>query len=294
MRFDNTTIALFGDTGGGKTYLEAELITHIKETKKQRSVVYMSDRGWKTLLPQIKAGLVLPVPLIGDPFTWLTHVVKGEILVNNVWTKPPDDIGLFAYDSGTGIGYELNKAIRASHSSGLTRQGDDGKVKTAGIGPAANTYKVGAENKASLDKGHFGIMQNELRDAIWQSQDLPGYILWTFLALRKQDDDTKAEIIGADLGVGKALTASLPSWFHYTFNVESSVKGTEEVHTLYTVGHADLSTGNAKVSSNARVPFGADKPTKTAYTPASLVQALTDLEGGQNKAADLMKKKYGV
>jgi hypothetical protein len=307
MRFDNCTIALWGDTGVGKTYLTGELATHLREKNKQRSVVYLADRGWRTLTPQISAGIVLPVPLSGDPFNWLNHAIKGEVLnKSGKWEKAPDDIGLFAYESGTGIANELRRQIKASHGGGLVREGADGKVKSVGIGPAANTYKVGTDdattgdtklNRASIDKGHFGIMQDEMRDAIWQSQDLPGYVLWSFLALRKQDDDTRQDIIGPEV-MGKALTAAVASWFHYSFHVDMQIPVTGGAeHVLHLSGHNDLSTGNARAGSNSRVGFGAapDAPAIPAsIKPASLVKALELLRGRETTTTEALKKKYGL
>lgn len=300
MRFDNLTIALWGDTGRGKTFLLAELIDHLRSTKKQRSVVYLADRGWRTMKPQIDSGAAIPVPLVGHPFVWLSHAVKGEVLAKDgkTWTPAPPDVGLFAYESGSSIASELKRVIIASHAEGGLRQGEDGRAKTMGIGPAANKFKIegGGEtlNRASLDKGHFGIMQDELRDAIWKSQDLPGIVLWTFLALRKQDDDTKLDIIGPE-AIGKALTASLPSWFHLCFHVDSQIPagGGPEEHILYMSGHNDLTTGNARAGSNSRVPVGAD-PMPTSIKPASLVKAITELERREVAATSKAKAKYGV
>ena len=271
------------------------------ETKKQRSVVYMADRGWKTLSPQINAGMALMVPVLPDVLGWLQHAVRGEILDKaGKWVKAPDDIGLWAFESATSIGAEVNRQIRESHSTGVTRTGDDGKTKTMGIGPAANTYKVGVgtdvQSKATLDKGHFGIMQNELRDAMWQSQDLPGIVLWTALALRKTDDDLKiGEVIGPEL-IGKALTGAAASWFHLCLHADSKVEGNVERHVLYLGGHSDLTTGNARVFGNPRVPFGAEAltPQELVIEPASLVKAISMLERKSATAADAMKKKYGL
>lgn len=288
MRFDNLTIALWGDTGCGKTYLSAELIDHLRTTKKQRSVVYMADRGWRTMKPQIDSGAALPVPLVGDPFIWLSHAIKGEVLEGTKWVKAPADVGLWLYEGGTSIASELKESVKASHAD-PTRPG---------IGPAANKFeiKVGDESlkRAAMDKGHFGIVQDEVRNAIWQSQDLPGIILWTFLALRKQDDDTKQDIIGPEI-LGKALTAAVQSWFHYSFHVDAvtPVSGGPEAHVLYTQGHNDMTTGNARAKSNSRVPPGADAlPAK--YEPASLVKVLDDLAKREASAVAKMKAKYGV
>jgi len=288
---------LFGDTGRGKTYLIGEYATWLYETKKQRTVVALADRGWKTLTPQIKAGIIIPVPLTKDVFGWLSHVVKGHILVDDKWVPAPDDVGCRAFESASSIGHELNQYIRKSHSGGNLKQGQDGKMKTVGIGPAANTFKVGEgvdeHISASLDKGHFGLMQMEIRDRIWESQDLPGLVIWTALALRKQDDDTKInDIVGPEF-VGKALTGAGPSWFHYTLHVDSIITGDKEEHVLYLGGHSDLTTGNARAAGNARNPFGAD-PIPTVIKPASLVKALEILEGNHEKTTDKFVKKYGI
>lgn len=269
-------------------------------TKRQRSVGYLSDRGWRTLKPQIDAGAVIPVALTGDPFNWLSHAVRGEVYGTDgkSWVPAPADVGFYFYDGGTSIGAELKAAIKTSHA-GSDKKEVDGRVKSMGIGPAANTFKVGTAaeplNRANLDKGHFGIMQDEIRDAIWKSQDLPGIILWTFLAQRKQDDDTKQEIIGPE-AIGKALTAALPSWFHLSFHVDSQIPmtpGAPEEHILYMSGHNDLTTGNARAGSNSRVPFGAE-PMPTTIKPASLVKALEELAKRETSTVAKMKAKYGV
>lgn len=288
MRFDNLTIALWGDTGKGKTFLLAELIDHIRATRKQRSVVYLADRGWRTMKPQIDSGAVIPVPLQGHPFAWLSHAVKGEVLVNGKWVPAPADVGLFAYESGSSIAAELKRTIIASHADAAQQ----------GIGMAAFKFKVSADGetlqRASLDKGHFGIMQDELRDAIWKSQELPGIVLWTFLGLRAQDADTKLDIVGPEI-IGKALTAAIPSWFHYTFHVDSQIPpgGGPEKHILYMSGHNDLTTGNARAGSNSRVPFGAD-PMPPSIEPASLVKALAELGQRETTAVTKAKAKYGL
>jgi hypothetical protein len=301
VNFTNTTIALSADTGRGKSYLVGELATHLYEKERQRSIVYISDRGWRTLAPQMSAGIILPVPLVGDPFNWLSHAVAGEVLdKNNKWVKAPDDIGMRAYESGSAIAQELKRTIKESHAGSGTKE-VDGRVKSLGIGPAANIYKVGTVDdplkRASIDKGHFGIVQDEMRDAIWKSQDLPGYIIWTFLMLRKQDDDTKQEILGPEI-LGKALTASVASWFHFSFHVDSQipVSGPEE-HILYLSGHNDLTTGNARAGSNSRVGFGSE-PNATAIPPAikpaSLVKALELLRARETATVSSLKKKYGL
>lgn len=289
MRFDNLTIALWGDTNSGKSYLTSELIDHLRATKKQRSVVYMSDRGWRTMKPVLDSGAALLVPLAGNPFSWLSHTVKGEVLdAKGKWTKAPDDIGLWVFEGGTSIASEMKRAVQASHAN----------PGTPGIGPAANkfTIKDGEEtlNRASMDKGHFGIIQDEVRDAIWKSQDLPGIILWTFLALRKQDDDTKLDMIGPEI-LGKALTAAVQSWFHYSFHIDAVNDQTTgvEKHILYTQGHNDITTGNARAKSNSRVPPGAE-PLPAKYEPASLVGVLNDLAQRETTAVAKMKAKYGV
>ena len=38
-----------------------ELIDHLRTTKKQRTVAYMADRGWRTMKPQIDSGAAIPV-----------------------------------------------------------------------------------------------------------------------------------------------------------------------------------------------------------------------------------------
>ena len=292
MNILNTTICLYSDTGEGKSFLLGEyaIYLHLLSEKKKRSIVYLSDKGgWKTIEPAIALGAIQIVPHEGNIFDWTNHIVKGEVPDGKgKWTKPnPAEIAMYAYEGATSIAEEMDLAIRNSHEG-----------PGAGIGSAVSKSKVTAtDTSVHLDKSHFGLMQTEVRDAIWQSQELPGIVLWTFRARRVEasDTDTRSPILGPQVA-GKAMTPDLPAWFHYTFRVGCVVAaGQPERHILYFGGHVDPTTGLAKGMGNVRTPLGAE-PMPQSIEPASLVKAMQEIQKRASVKVDeaAFKAKYGI
>lgn len=289
--FDKLTIQLIGLTGAGKTTQIGELAKYIKFKTGKKSRLICIDRGGHVSIDHLIGEVIEPVYFKGcgfDPFVFADRTAHGFILKGGKWVDgKKDEIGLWAFDSGTGIGEEMGEAMKESQNT------------ASPIGPKAYNFAIGegedTVNVGTIDKGHFGIVQQRITKAMWDSFNLPGHIvLWT-AALRRidQDDETRAPLLGAEL-FGKALLGASPRWFNYTWVQvkEIPIGGGAAKFNLHLEGYLEKSMGMTPVVGNNRVPLdGAEgAPVPAVIEPASVVKALALLARRKLSAKESVAK----
>lgn len=159
------------------------------------------------------------------------------------------------------------------------------------VGGDGETLKVSGTNMAM-----FGVAQSRMTEEIWASQRLSAdYIVWTSSVSKDEDTTASGKILGPDV-IGKALTAEVPRWFHYTFRLDvlPAQMGKPERHLLYLGNHVDVGAGNAAGLGNTRLPLDANKLETNIIEPADLVKALELLDGGYNQAKEAIQKRLGT
>jgi energy-coupling factor transporter ATP-binding protein EcfA2 len=277
------TIALYGDSGSGKTTQAGEYAKYVRRTRGRNSVLFSSDMGgFDSVNPLVRAGVVTPIQLgpDDDPWMWINDAATGRGL--------PNDIGLAIFDGGTSQSEALLSAC--AHSEWQIGQRPNQKFTVSkGTGSDKRNLVVPSNTDA-----HYGIVQSFMLDAIWKSTFLTRKgidVLWTFAVHRGEEQD-RTPILGPKLA-GKALTAAVPKWFAYTFMLSSlPVEGEAPRHVLYTTEHSELS-GMGHSFGNARYPLGVT-PLPAVIEPASLVQAMELIEKGQAEADQLLRDELGL
>lgn len=265
------TIALYGDTGAGKTAQAGEYAKYVKKTRNKKAVLFCSDRGgYDTIAPLVRAGLIEVVELGpgDDPWIWIAEASKGK-------GYSPSEVGLVIYDSATSQGECL---LRAAASSPF--QIGQRPVQKFAVSRGTQTLSV-----ANNTDAHYGVIQTFLADAMWDSSWLTRKgidVLWTFSTHRSEEQD-RTPVIGPKLA-GKALTASIPKWFKYCFRIVSIAQDDTNapIHRLYLAEHAELA-GLGHSFGNARVPLDAT-PLPVYIEPASIIEAMLAIDAAQKEA----------
>lgn len=264
------TIALFGETGSGKTTLIGQYAKWVRRTRGLNTLLKASDLGgYHTIDPLVRAGVV-EVDQLGpgdDPWIWINKGVSGEGLA--------DSIGCEAFDSGTSQGEALLSAItKAGFQVGQQA------TQTFRVNQGKETLSVSINNKA-----HYGVVQGFLLDAIWKSTWLTRKgidVIWTFSVDRGEESD-RTPVLGPKLA-GHALTAAIPKWFNYTFRVVSIPQdGLAPIHRLYLQEHEELA-GTGSSFGNARIPLEAQTPVPVYIEPASIMEAIQIIDQAQAEA----------
>lgn len=288
------TILLFADTGAGKTAQVGELARYLRRVEGKKTRLYSGDPGGaRTVQPQINVGTIVYVPVfhLDDPFDWLEQISRGRLPREDGrgWrdqtAEEAAETGLYAYEGFTGFG-----DLCMQNLAGLAARGQN-------IGGGASvTFKQGQTQIGSNNQAHFGIVQNALTRAAFQSfrlsnpeaagvQDEP-YVIWTAAARRANDGDTNSPILGPQI-VGKALTSEVPRWFIYTFHLvclpADDFAKTPEEHRLYFGAHTDQTAPGSKAMGNNRTPMGVD-PLPPYISPADLPKALDMIRGKMAEA----------
>jgi len=284
---DNSFL-IYGDTGDGKTTLIGELAEdRYKKTGKITRLCTADRGGYKSIQPYVDLGIIEVEALDGDPFFWMNKVVRGHVRHNGKWVKEiRDDIGLYTFESMTSMGDALMQALAKKAGEGVNI-GGGGNVNFT-VSEGGETLKFGGNNMA-----HYQVVQTNIIEALWESQKLPGWLLWTASAKRDEDPNANGKLLGPAVA-GRALTGEVPRWFVYTFRVAAipASTGKQEKHILYLGDFSDTSAGNAKGLGNCRMPL--DAPTfSTVIEPASIVKALEVIDGGYDKAVETIKKRLG-
>lgn len=266
------TLALYGSTGSGKTTQLGEYAKYIKRTSGKLALLNTADQGgYESLMPLVRAGIII-VNELGesqDPWSWVSDAVSKPV---------PDNIGLVAYDSGTGIGDALLSSAAAYAAKGV----QVGSEKKYSIKIPGTSIEIGANNKSQ-----YGLIQRFLLDQIWKSTWLAKRqgidIVWTFSESRAEDP-TDAPVVGPKL-VGKALSGTLPKEIKYTLRLVT-VPGTGDTparHLLLTQEREELA-GMGMSFANARYPLDATTPLPPFIEPASLVSFWELIDTAQAEA----------
>lgn len=172
--------------------------------------------------------------------------------------------------------------------------GGEANVKIAGNAPAvgetgAKDITVGGSNKA-----HYAIVQNRIRDLVFRSMRLPGFVLWTALDQRGTDQESMQTILGPQV-VGKALAEIVPQWFSLSFHLVTIPKdgGALPEYKMFVVPHKDTTAPGAVALANTRQPLDVpkEKQLPQAISPSSLKQALTLLTGAEEAATAALKAR---
>lgn len=281
MAEEGRTIALYGDTGSGKTTQIGEYAKwRFKASHKRTRYVGTDPGGSESIKPHIKLGIIDAVfpEEESDPWLFLDDQTNGKSLEK--------DHGALVIDSGTSNGEWILNAITKD-----PRKVGQQNTQRFTVGSGTRTLTIGANNES-----HYGLVQSFLRDQMWKStwlikKDID--VIWTFSVLRgeKQDD---TPVIGPMLA-GKALTPSIPKWFRYTFRLVSvpTVAGESPRHLLYLQEQPDFG-GTGMSFGNSRYPLDATTRLPAVIEPASIVVALETIEKGQQEAEDALRLECGL
>lgn len=271
------TIALYGDTGAGKTPLAGELAKAQFKQHHTRALLYSADLGgFDSIQHLITLGIIeVCSPSEGtDPWLWINASVSSP---------PADDVGLVIFDSATSMGEALLSFIAKSDLK-IGAQATQHFVVSRG----ERTLKVGTTNL-----NHYGVVQTFMLDMIWKSTWLTQKgcdVIWTF-STDRGENTVDQPLVGPKLA-GHALTAAIPKWFNYTFRVASlPVIDQPPRHILYLQEQGE---GAVMGFGNARYPLDATSVLPLSLEPASLVEALRLIEVGQQEAEQNTRLELGL
>ncbi len=282
------TILLYGRTRAGKSTQIGELAEHVFKTTGKRTRLATADRGGiDPIRPYVDLG-VIDVVEQGDtdPWIFLNKVVRGYTRKDGKWVLGDNSgVGMFAFESMTAFADAL-MADMAKKAAENVNIGGGANISFAASGDG-ETLKISGSNMA-----HFGVCQSRIKEEVWTSQRLAAdYILWTASASKDEDPEASGKVIGPAV-VGKAMTAEVPRWFNLTFRIDAipAQSGKPERHVLYLGNSVDVTAGNAVSLGNTRTPLDTpDLP--STIEPASLVKAITLIDGGYQGAVDKIKKR---
>lgn len=278
----NKTLAIYGDSGSGKTTQAGEYAKWIRKNRGKNTVLNTSDLGGYDSISSLERAKVMSVNALGpddDPWIWIDDAVSGKNI--------DDSVGLAIFDSGTSQGEALLSAC--SHADFQIGQQRTQKFTVS------NEKGKRSLNVAINNEAHYGVVQGFLLDAIWKSTWLTRRgvdVLWTFSVHRGEEQD-RTPILGPKLA-GKALTAAMPKWFKYTFRIASLPQSEEQpIHRLYLTEHQELA-GMGHSFGNARYPLGVSTSLPAYIEPASISEALDLIEKGQAEADALLVSELGL
>jgi hypothetical protein len=291
MKQSKKTILLYGRTNAGKTALVGELAEHVFKATGLRTRLYTADKGGTdTVQPYIDLGII-EVEELGDadPWIFLNKATRGQIRTDaNKWVldaKRNAGIGVYAFESMRAFADAMMLWMATKSGQGVSIGG--GSNISFNVAADGESLKVSGSNMA-----HYGVAQSRVTEEVWQSQKLAApYIVWTSSSSKDEDTTAAGKIIGPDV-IGKALTAEVPRWFNLTFRVDviPAQQGKPERHLLYLGNHVDVGAGNAAGLGNVRLPLDS-KLEQNVVEPASLVQALSIIEKGNQAAVDAIRAR---
>lgn len=272
------TIAVYGDTGSGKTSQIGELAKALFKARRFRTLLRAADRGGcRQLRPMEKLGFLIVEAMeeSSDPWVWLNEGVSK---------KPEDDIGLIAFDSATSLGEMiLNHITKSSQKVGQQN---------------TQKFNVGSGLMVGLNnESHYGLVQSFMLEQMWKSTwlTLKGAqpdILWTF-GLDRDEKVDRSLVVGPKVA-GHALTSQVPKWFNYCFRLVSvPVPGEPARHLLYTQEQPDIN-GMGVSFGNPRYPLDASSVLPAVIEPASIAEALRLIEQGEVEAEENLKREMDL
>jgi hypothetical protein len=269
------TVGLFGLSGTGKTTQAGEYAKYIKKTTGKRTLLNAADYGgYDALEPHIAAGIVEANPLQSDANPW--------VWINAACTvKPPADVGLLIYDSGTSIAEALLTDCARQAAAGIQVGQEKIFQLKVPTGKGTTPLTIGTNNKAQ-----YGLIQTYMMDMIrrstWLARENGVDVLWTF-GEHSGEDPNDDPVVGPKLA-GKALTGTLPKELRYILRLDVQVApGQAARHVLYTQQQPDRK-GLGYSFGNARYPIDATTPLPPVIEPASLTTFWELIEKGKQEA----------
>jgi hypothetical protein len=246
------------------------------------------------LQPYIDLGIIEVVYMLDtNPFIFLNRAVRGHIRGSDgKWKLDAEAnalIGLYAFESLRAFAEALMAQMTAAASAGVNI-GGTGNTNFTMTGDG-ESVKIGGSNMAM-----FGVAQSRMTEEVWASQKLEApYIMWTSSVSKDEDPTATGKVLGPDV-IGKALTTEVPRWFNLTFRLDviPAQSGKAERHILYLGSHVDVGAGNAAGLGNTRMPLDAPALIKNQIEPASIVEALNLLGGGEVSATAVIRKRLGL
>ena len=288
------TILLYGRTNSGKTTQLGLLAEHIYKTEHKLTRLATADRGGlDTIRPHIDLSIVDVVECgQTDPWIFLNKVVRGYVRDDKgKWVldqKRNAGVGLWAFESLRSIAEALMADMARRVAQGINIGG--GANVAFQVQGDGEILKISGSNMAM-----FGVAQARMTEEVWESQKLPGTVIWTSSVSKDEDPlSSSGKVLGPDV-IGKALTGEVPRWFNLTFRIDGlpSQAGKPERHILYLGSHTDVGAGNAAALGNTRLPLDAPQLQKLTIEPANIVEALTLLDGSGHTATEVLKKRLG-
>jgi hypothetical protein len=290
---------LYGRTRAGKSTQIGELAEYVFKTEGKRTRLATADRGGiDPIRPYVDLGIIEVVEQgDSDPWIFLNKVVRGYTRNAGKWVLDAEKnagIGLFAFESMTAFADAL-MASMAKKAGENVNIGGGANISFAVAGDG-ETLKVSGSNMA-----HYGVCQSRITEEVWESQKLnASYILWTASVSKDEDQAASGKVLGPAVA-GKALTSEVPRWFNLTFRLDAlpASPGKPERHVLYLGNNVDLGAGNAIGLGNTRTPLDAadlrDEKGQiiNSIEPASLVKAITLIDGAYAKSLEAIKKRVG-
>lgn len=287
-----TTILLYGRSNSGKSTQIGVFAEHVKKTTGLNTRIYTADKGGiDPIMPYVNLGIIDAVEMNDtDPFIFLNRAANGYVRdKDGKWVLDKDrnaTIGCYAFESMRGFAEALMATMGKKATEG-TNIGGGANISFVVQGDG-ESVKVSGSNMAM-----FGVAQAKMTEEIWTSQRLPSkYILWTSSVSKDEDGVSSGKVLGPDV-IGKALTAEVPRWFHYSFRIDvlPAQSGKPERHIIYLGSHVDLNAGNAAGLGNIRRPLDATPLALTTVEPANLVTAMNLVRDASLKSAEEVIKK---
>lgn len=273
------TIALFGDTGSGKTAQSGAVAKARFLADRQRTLYVSADRGGFDAIEPLEAvGVMQVVNLdeVDDPWVWINAATSGEML------QP--DHGLIVIDSATSVSeFLLNQITKDPQQIGQQK---------------TQRFKVGADKQLTVganNESHYGLVQSFMLDQIWRSTWLTKRgvdVIWTFGLDRSEKADSST-VLGPKLA-GHALTSQIPKWFNLTFMLVSvPVPGLPARHLLHLQEQPGMG-GLGMSFGNPRYPLDAQTTLPAVIEPASVVEALQLIDQGKAEALEALRFETGL
>ena len=280
------TIALYGDTGSGKTTQIGELAKDRYRRDGTRTRLVTSDPGGYESIAHLEdIGVMEVVPYTPDQDGWGWTMDQVDPKVYD------PSIGFYAFDGGSSQSALLMAACKRLSAEGLDIGGR----------PAPKfVVNKGKDNERTLGSNvdsHYMTVQSHMRDVLWRSTWLTRMetnpdVLWTFLVRRGEHED-ESSILGPELA-GKALTGQVPTWFNYCFRLVTEPQfDSAPLHKLYLQEKLELS-GSGMSFGNSRYPLGVGEALPEYIEPASLVEALNMVERAKEEAAQNARAELGL